>query len=163
MTFHSLLDAFVNWCYNSPALSILRDTKLGIPAVQTLHLLGITTVLGTTVIMNMRLLGIGYLELKPYPFLPQVWRWFRRGLVLTLGAGFVVFLPDPVRYAANTSFRIKMIVLALAILFQFTVFRRIVLSQTPAPRSVRTVLVCAISLILWFGVGWCGRAIAFVG
>ena len=159
----TLLHAFVNWCYNSPALSILRDTKLGIPTVQTLHLLGITTVLGTTVIMNMRLLGIGYLGVKPYPFLSQVWSWFKRGLILTVSAGFVVFLPDPVRYAANTSFRIKMIVLALAILFQFTVVRRIVLSQTPAPRSPRTVMVSVISLILWFGVGWCGRAIAFFG
>src|SRR5215472_12136354 len=111
MTFHSLLDAFVNWCYNSPALSFLRDTKLGIPLVQTLHLLGITTVLGTTVVMNMRLLGIGYTELKPYTFQSQVWPWFRRGLILTIAAGFVVFLPDPVRYAANTSFRVKMIVL----------------------------------------------------
>ena len=161
--FDQLIRAFVHWCYNSPVLSVLRDTKLGIPAVQTLHLVGITMVLGSTVVMNMKLLGIGYRDVKAYSFLSQMWVWFRRGLLLTVAAGIVVFLPDPVRYAANASFRVKMVVLALAILFQFTVFRRFALSPAPEPRSSRTVLVCAISLILWFGVGWCGRAIAFVG
>ena len=162
MSIQSIVHVFNNWCYNSPALSVLRDTKFGIPGVQTVHLVGITIVLGTTVVMNLRLLNLGYSELAVSTFIPQVWRWFRRGLFLTLAAGFVVFLPDPVRYAQSWSFRIKMITLALAIAYQFTIFRKTVHAGAE-PRSARTLLISAGSLILWFGVGWCGRAIAFFG
>jgi hypothetical protein len=163
ITFMGIIRSFDNWCYNSPDLSFLRDSKLGIPAVQTAHLLGIMTVLGTTVVMNLRLLNLGYRELSAESFLPQVWTWFRRGLYLTLIAGFIVFLPDPVRYAQNTSFQVKMATLATAIIFQFTVFRKQVHSPRLASPGAKTIAICVTSMILWFGVGWCGRAIAFLG
>ncbi|HVV45631.1 MAG TPA: DUF6644 family protein [Bryobacteraceae bacterium] len=163
LSLHSLVDSFDQWCYQSSALSILRDTKLGIPAVQTAHLLGIMTVLGTTTVMNLRLLNLGYRELSAETFLPQVWTWFRRGLFLTLIAGFIVFLPDPVRYAQNTSFQVKMATLAIAIAFQFTVFRKRVHSPAAGSPTAKTIAICGVSMILWFGVGWCGRAIAFFG
>jgi len=163
LSLHGLIDSFNQWCYQSPVLSVLRDTKLGIPAVQTAHLLGIMTVLGTTTVMNLRLLNLGYRELSADTFLPQVWTWFRRGLFLTLIAGFIVFLPDPVRYAQNTSFRVKMAVLAIAIAWQFTIFRKQVHSPPSASPTAKTIVISAVSMILWFGVGWCGRAIAFFG
>lgn len=158
-----LVHSFDNWCYNSPTLSILRDTKFGIPLVQTAHLIGITSVLGTTTVMNLRLLNLGYRDLAAESFLPQVWVWFRRALWVTMIAGFVVFLPDPVRYAQNTSFLVKMCTLAVAITYQFTVFRKQVHSAVPASRDARMIAICATSMFLWFGVGWCGRAIAFFG
>ncbi len=163
LSVHTLIDSFNQWCYHSSTLSILRDTKLGIPAVQTAHLVGIMTVLGTTTVMNLRLLNLGYRELSAETFLPQVWTWFRRGLFLTMIAGFIVFLPDPVRYVQNTSFRVKMAVLAIAIIYQFTVFRKRVHAPPAASPTAQTIAICAISMILWFGVGWCGRAIAFFG
>ena len=121
MSLRELVAAFYAWCYHSPALSIFRDTKLGIPAVQTVHLIGITIVLGTAVTMNLRYLNLGYRDLDARSFVTSLWTWFRRGLLLTVTAGFVVFLPDPARYVANTSFRVKMAVLSVAILYQFTV------------------------------------------
>lgn len=163
LSLSGIVDSFNQWCYQSSTLSVLRDTKFGIPAVQTAHLLGIMTVLGTTTVMNLRLLNLGYRELSAETFLPQVWTWFRRGLFLTLIAGFIVFLPDPVRYAQNISFRVKMATLAIAIAYQFTIFRKRVHAPVAASLTAGTVIICAISMILWFGVGWCGRAIAFFG
>jgi len=163
MSLRELVAAFYAWCYHSPALSILRDTKLGVPAVQTVHLIGITIVLGTAVTMNLRYLNLGYRDLDARSFLSSLWTWFRRGLLLTVVAGFVVFLPDPARYVENTSFRVKMAVLTVAILYQFTVFRRATRSIPTSGRTPKMIAIAAITLMLWFGVGWCGRAIAFIG
>jgi hypothetical protein len=55
-----------------------------------------------------------------------------------------------------------MAVLFLAILSQFAVFRRFFASDPASRRRSVNIVVAAISLTLWFSVGWAGRAIAFV-
>jgi hypothetical protein len=163
MTVQTILKSYEAWCYHTPLLSVLRDTKLGIPSVQTAHLIGITITLGSTFVMCLRMLRLGYNDLPYEDFVPQLWTWFRRGLYLTLVAGFIVYLPDPTRYQGNVSFRIKIATLAVAIIYQFTVFRKAVHAAEPEPRAGKTIAICATALILWFGIGWAGRAIAFVG
>jgi len=149
--------------YNSPTIDILRNSHHAIPVIQAFHLLGITLLLGSVVILNFRLLGIGLKEIKLEVLAKQVWSWGTTGLILAVVSGFFVFLPDPARYAANTSFVVKMIILAIAALFQYTVYRRVVKAEAAAHSSRRLVVLPLISLFLWFGVGWAGRAIAFLG
>jgi len=157
--FQPLVEHFVQWCYYSKDYAFIRDSKYGIPIVQSLHLTGITLLLGTVVILNLRLLGLGFRRL-PLPLLSeQLWPWMKRGLLLTVCAGILVFLPDPTRYAHSGPFRLKMVLLCLALLFQFTVFRKTVRADVES--RLRNTLVASISLVLWFGVGWSGRAIAF--
>ncbi len=73
----------------------------------------------------------------------------------------MVFLPDPTRYAQSGPFRLKMLLLCLALLYQFTIFRKTVRRDPQSRPPIRNAAVAAISLLLWFGVGWSGRAIAF--
>lgn len=156
-----LIDRFVQWCYYSKDYAFIRDTKYGVPILQSLHLTGITLLLGTTLILNLRLLNLGFTKL-PLPLLAeQLWRWTKTGLALTVVTGIMIFLPDPTRYAHSGPFRLKMILLLLALLFQFTVFRNAV-RQKPSPQArARSIVIAAISLTLWFGTGWAARAIAF--
>jgi hypothetical protein len=49
-----------------------------------------------------------------------------------------------------------MALLACAILFHFAVLRRYIAAERIH------VLVALVSITLWFGVGWAGRAIAFI-
>jgi hypothetical protein len=127
-----------------------------------LHLFGLTLVLGTTVIFNMRLLGFGMRNITMPVLNRQLWRVAIGGLLLSVATGVLVFIPDPARYAANTAFKTKLVLLCLAILFHFTIFRRAVRSDAP-PLGPRNLIVAAVSLTLWFSVGWAGRAIAFLG
>lgn len=154
------LDGLWKLSYDSHAIDILRNAKYAIPLIQSIHLLGITLLLASTVIFNLRLLNLGLRDL-PLPVLAaNVWRWAKAGLAVAVVSGFFVFLPDPARYAANTAFLTKMCLLILASLFQFTVFRRVVLGRTAGTNQSAVAIV---SLTLWFAVGWAGRAIAFLG
>jgi hypothetical protein len=149
------------WSYSSPTIEILRNSKYAIPIIQSFHLFGITLVLGGTVILNLRLLGLGFRELPMAVLARPVWRWMIAGLLLAMLTGFLVFIPDPARYAANRAFRTKMVALCVAIAFQFLIFRKVI--GAPESKSAsRRIAACA-SLVLWFFVGWAGRAIAFLG
>jgi len=159
--FQTLLHNFIQWCYYSKDYAFIRDSKYGVPLVQSLHLFGITALLGTTVALNIRLLGIGFKRIPLPLFADQLWPWAKGGVFLTIGAGILVFLPDPTRYARSGPFQLKMVLLLLALLYQFVVFRK-VLRKDPESRPVmRNVAFASLSLLLWFGVGWSGRAIAF--
>jgi hypothetical protein len=149
--------------YDSRAIDVLRNSHYAIPVIQSFHLLGITLLLSSVVILNLRLLGLGLTGIRLQVIARQVWSWGTVGLVLAAVSGFFVFLPDPARYAANTSFVVKMIVLPSAILFQYTVYRRAVEADAAAHSGKRRLLLPLLSLCLWFGVGWAGRAIAFLG
>lgn len=150
------------WSYSSKTIDILRNVKYAIPLIQSFHLFGLTLVLGTTVVFNLRLLGLGLRKIAMPAIAKQLWRLAVGGLMLSIATGILVFIPDPARYAANTAFKTKLVILLAAILFHFTVFRKVIRATTPpAPR--RAAGVAAVSLTLWFCVGWAGRAIAFLG
>src|SRR5579863_3979719 len=107
--------------YDSKTIDILRNAKYAIPMIQSLHLFGLTLVLGTAVIFNLRLLGFGMRKITMPVLDKQLWRVAIGGLFLSIATGLLVFIPDPARYAANTAFKTKLVLLSLAILFHFTI------------------------------------------
>ena len=61
--------------YDSKVVDVLRNAKYAIPIIQSFHLFGITLLLGGTVILNLRLLGVGLREIPMAVVARQVWRW----------------------------------------------------------------------------------------
>jgi len=51
----------------------------------------------------------------------------------------------------------------VAVAFQFLIYRKVVRSGAAESGSRRNIVVACCSLVLWFLVGWAGRAIAFLG
>jgi len=140
----------------------IRQNDYGMPAVQSVHLLGLTILLATILALDLRLAGVGMRGL-PLDYLAlQLKLWTMGAITLMILSGAVMFLVNPEKYLASTPFRIKMTLLVLAILFHFAVVRRFTTSEPGLrPRLVNVAVAC-LSLTLWFGVGWAGRAIAFV-
>jgi hypothetical protein len=155
------LEKLFQWCYQSPVLGIIRDSSYAIPIIQTFHLVGLTILLGTTVMLNLRLLGIGMRQL-PLPVVTrQLWPWTFGALLLNICSGILVFLPDPVRYVNSGPFQLKMALLSAAVLYHFTIFRKVTWADPPRLAPLRNAVVAFFSLTLWFSVGWAARAIAF--
>jgi hypothetical protein len=155
---------FIHWCYSSAILEWFRNGKYSIPVLQSFHILGLTVVLGVVCILSIRLLGVGMLQLPLATLWRNLSRWFLGALILTVSAGIVIALIDPTRYIANTPFQIKMGLLLAAILYQYIVIRsvaRLPNSETDTRTTLGRFVLGAIALLLWFGVGWGGRMIAF--
>ena len=158
-----MLEQFLDWCYSTPVLALLRDTRFGMPISQSFHIFGITVLLGSTVAFNLRLTGLGFSETTLKTLADDLWPWARRALALTIFTGLLVFIVDPRRYVVNGPFRLKMLLLVAALAFQFTIFKWTVTSGEGdrLPMS-RRWLIAGASLLLWFGVGWSGRFIGFL-
>jgi hypothetical protein len=79
-----------------------------------------------------------------------------------LTTGVAMFLSEAVKCYYSESFSVKMVSLMLAVIFTFTVHRRVVIAEE-AVGPHRQKLVALISLALWFTVAAAGRWIGFSG
>jgi hypothetical protein len=158
----SLLDALVRWSSTSAPIVFVRDSSYGMPAVQSVHLVGITVFLAAILVLDLRLAGVGMMDWSLPRLERQLKPWAVGAVTLVVLSGILIFLGTPSKYLASNPFRFKMAVLCLAILFHFGVLRRLATSEAGSRPRRGDVVVAGISLTLWFLVGWAGRAIAFV-
>jgi hypothetical protein len=158
-----MLEELIAWSYQIPALAWLRNARYGMPIAQSFHILGFTVLLGSCVAWNLSLIRLGF-RLTPLKVLARdLWPWANAGLALVILSGVMVFVVDPARYLASSTFLFKMALLAAAIAFQYTIFKRTVLDSESDRLTVNRRWTVALgSLLLWFGVGWAGRFIAFL-
>ena len=142
-------------------LVFIRDSQYGMPIVQSVHLVGLTLLLATVLVVNLRLAG----ALKDWPldWLAQQLRpWMLTGLAIVLLSGALIFIATPAKYLASNPFRVKMAALVLSMLFQYFLLRRFAAPGAARRSRAVNLAVAALSLTLWFTVGWAGRAIAFI-
>lgn len=155
----SLLHTF-HWFETTGIGTYGRHSSYFFPVVEVVHLLGLTLLLGAVLVLNLRLLGT-IMRRQPIPDIaraisPLLWI----GVALAVGSGLLLFLTEAVKCYYNVAFWYKMGLLLSAIVFQFAAQQR--LSASLPTSSALPKAVAAISLLLWFGVGVAGRAIAFV-
>ena len=139
----------------------LRDSQYGMPAMQSVHLVGITVLLASMLVLNLRLAGLALVDTPLVWLARQLKPWALGALTVVVLSGLLIFVGTPSKYLASNPFRFKMGALLVATLFQFAVLRRFSSVELSRARTVK-ILIAVLSLTLWFSVGWAGRAIAFV-
>jgi hypothetical protein len=154
MTLFELFDTLET----SAAGQFVRDSLWLFPAIEAVHLLGLSLLGGTVLVVDLRLLGVGLTERSA----PAIWAatrwWFCGALLLMFATGIPLFLSEAVKCYFNPSFWVKMIALGVAILFTLTI-RRQVLRR--ARSRVTLLLTGIVSIVLWFTVAAAGRWIGF--
>ena len=89
------------------------------------------------------------------------------GLVINIITGIGFVASDPLPYLMNGAFRLKLLLMLVAglniLIFYFVLPREARQLQTNASAPIAARLVAAASLLLWLGVIWAGRFIAFTG
>jgi hypothetical protein len=155
----SLLDTF-HWFEATRIGTYGRHSTYFFPSVEVVHLFGLTLLLGTVLVLNLRLLG----AIMPRQSVPEIARattpllW--TGVALALGSGAFLFLAEAVKCYYNVAFWYKMGLLISAVVFQLTVHQKLKVASGPSTGFTKST--AAVSLVLWFGVAVAGRAIAFV-
>jgi hypothetical protein len=153
---------FFQWCDDTALAQAIRNSRIAFPVIENFHLFALTVLLGSIVVLCLRQFGL-ILKGQPISEVAAALRpWNRWGLAVMLTSGILLFLSEAMKCYGNTSFRVKMIFLFAALLFQFTIYNRIVKSEgVSAPLGGK--IAAGIALCLWFGVGLAGRAIGFLG
>src|SRR5271170_2090210 len=115
--------------------------------------------IGLIAAVDYKLLGFGIQHAKPSEVLHDTAPWTLLGLAVVLLSGPLLFLSDARMYLHNPSFVFKMYALAAAILFNYTIHRKVAQSDSSSP-GVR-IAVAIVSLLLWISVVFGGLFIAF--
>jgi hypothetical protein len=157
---------FVSWLASFPSSEALRESIWVYPVVESVHVLTLTVFVGTSVLWDLRLLGVllGGVPVSEAQrrFIPLM----NGGFVVMVLSGIVLFYGDPVRFYLNIFFRIKAVFLVLAGANAYFFHRSSAGSSLTtwdvAPRTPRTAkFAAATSLALWAGIITAGRMIAY--
>jgi hypothetical protein len=137
----------------------LNESAFTFPILECIHIVGFSLSIGTVALVDFRLLDIGMRHQTPSQLLKDTSTWTLVGLVVMIFSGLLLFSSDPDMYYLNWAFLIKMACLTAAIVFNYTIHRRVARSKEPPAGSK---LVACLSLALWGSVVFGGIFIAFV-
>ena len=140
------------------AIYLLSNVPGFPPILQTIHLLSIAVVMGSIVLVDLRVLGLAARNQSSTEMAARLAPWTWSALALLLISGMVLVLARPQRYFTNPVFGLKFLFLAPALLLSIVLYRLLRQSQfKPMPAR----LIAALSLLAWVLVVLAGRWIAY--
>ena len=122
------------------------------PVVESIHICGFALLVGTIVILDLRLLGLVLRGQAVSKIAKALAPWIWAAILIQLTTGPYMLSSDPGEYLQVPAFRNKMLFLLLALIFHFTVIRK-----ATAPREESAPLgwrkpAAFVSLGLWLCV-----------
>ncbi len=144
----SLLLSFCQWCNNSWWGHGIRDSTWLFPFVEIFHLLGLGILGGAVLILNLRLMRLAFKTESTAELAGEVRPWMLGSLAVMLVSGFLLFSTEAVKMYGNWAFQFKMLFLLLAVIYTFTIHRKVTLADDghrfgPVVRVVRRDRVAA--------------------
>jgi hypothetical protein len=127
------LISFFQWCDDTPVSQAIRNSRVAFPIIENFHLFALTVLLGSLVILALRQFGLVYKTQTISEVANALRPWNRWSLAVMLASGILPFLSEAMKCYGNTSFRVKMLFLFAALLFQFTIYNRTGGVGTPGP------------------------------
>ena len=143
---------------SNPIGDALNSSDLAFPILECFHIAGFGLSIGTIAILDLRMLGLGMRNQTPAQIASDIAPWTLAGLGVMLISGPLIFLSDTAMYMRNPSFQFKIACLLVAIVFHYTIHRKVAMANST---SAVSKLVGGISLLLWVGVVAGGLFIAF--
>lgn len=151
--------------YDTPLATLVRESTTLFPWIESIHVLAIATVVGTIIMVDLRLMGFsahrrGARQLI-VEMLPFTWVAF----VVAVISGSLLFISNATQYAESMPLRLKLVAIFLAGInmgiFHLTAYRKIGDwdDATHPPRAAK--IAGLTSLTLWLLIVFLGRWIGY--
>ena len=160
-----LLYALISYFEDSALADNIRENDLLFPLVESVHVLSICLVVGSILVVDLRLLGLASIN-RPVSrvtngILPLTWSAF----AVAVASGSLLFISNATKYLANGYFVAKILLICAAGL-NMVVFHFISARDLPKWEKEKTLpfsarLAGGLSILLWVSVVTCGRWIGF--
>ena len=151
--------------YDSSLGTAIRESSTLFPWIESLHVLMIATVVGTIVMVDLRLIGFsahrrGARQLI-VEMLPFTWVAFAVAAI----TGSLLFVSNATGYAESLPFRCKLVAIAIAginmAIFHMTAYRKIGEWDDALPTPAGARIAGITSLMLWVLIVFLGRWIGY--
>ena len=153
------MQPLLEWIQGSAISAAMRESFWIFAVVQALHLVTLSLLAGSILIVDLRLLGRGLTEQPVKVVAQDAQPWLLAALFGMLLTGVPQFISDASKEYNHPYFRAKMVFLLLALLFTFTLRRKVALAEVGQVKPVWRTVVGTVSIALWSGVAVCGRLI----
>ena len=156
---------FCKWLAATSLSQTIQTTGWIIPALQTIHILSVAVVFSSAILVDLRIWRLLERDV-PMPevarrFLPTVWPV----LLILLTTGSLLIIGEPRRSLLNSTFYLKMALLAVAIVLTAGLQRSI--SSSPnswdrnRARRMAGRFAASVSILVWCAILFAGRWIAY--
>jgi len=139
------------------------NTSWGWPTNESLHFIGLSLLIGTVGLFDLRMLGLA--RGIPMSALHKLVPWGIAGYALNVTTGFMFISTAPDQYLFNPAFQTKLALMAVAginVLFFYRFsFAHVKWAGAGARAQRGAKIAAAVSLGCWVGVIVCGRLITY--
>jgi hypothetical protein len=161
-----ILESFFNWLQQTDLATAIREGTSAFPWIESVHVLAITSVVGTIAIVDLRLMGLTSRDRPISQIMAEVLPFTRWAFAAAAATGLLLFASHSHDYVHKAPFLAKMILLAVAlvniIVFHGLTARGIAAWDTSPKVPMMVRLAGSGSLALWAAIVACGRWIGFV-
>jgi len=156
---------FFKWLQDTAVGSHISNSLWLFPFIECFHVFGIVVLVGATGMLDLRLLGLALKGQSVSKLNKQLLPWAWSGFALMVISGLLMFSSEAVKVYENGAFRLKMILILLAginaLAFQTTVYKTVDKWDLWTRPPIGARLAGVFSLVLWVGVIFAGRWIAY--
>ncbi len=143
----------------------VAESTWAFPTLESIHVVAIVTVIGSIMVMDLRLLGVASKATPVTLMSKETLRWTWGAFVLAMITGSLLFIGKATFYAVNPFFQWKLVMIAVAginmLVFHFITWRSINHWDTHPYMPMGAKIAGGTSLALWVIVVFLGRAIGF--
>jgi hypothetical protein len=161
-----MLRPFADWLAKTPISAVFQDWPWIIPTSQSIHIIGVSIVFVTAILINLRLLGTGPSRRSVLQLTSALLPWMWRGLAVLLATGIIQIIAEPVRQFVTPEFWAKMMMIVIVSLmtryYARAVFRNAATWDGPDSSPPAAKAFAVVSTLLWLGIVICGRLIGYV-
>jgi uncharacterized membrane protein len=155
----------ISYLESSRLADSIRENDLLFPVIESVHVLAICLVVGSILVVDLRLLGLASTKWPAgrltNAILPLTWCAF----VVAVTSGGLMFISNATKYLSNGFFIAKMFLIGIAglnmLIFHFIGARDLPKWESNARPPLPARLAGGLSILLWVAVVACGRWIGF--
>ena len=160
-----MIRSALEWLAGTTWSIALHESQYVWPWLESAHVLCLALFVGTTAMLDLRLLGAAMTRIPASEFTARLLPWTRFGFAIMVITGVLLFTATPVNYYQSLFFRIKLVLLVIAgfnVWYFHSRTHRSVGAWDLAAKPPRAARVAAIvSLSSWSGVVIAGRLVAY--
>lgn len=159
------VNAFLNSLEQTSLATAIRESTWMFPTVETLHVLSIVLVVGTIMIVDLRLLNVASRRRPVSELMNEVLPWTWGAFACAVVTGGLLFSSSAMKYAHSAVFEFKMVMLLIAGInmgvFHLGAYRKVHLWDREVMTPTGARIAGALSLAIWVTVVSLGRWIGF--
>jgi len=150
---------------NSALGTAIRESDWYYALLNVTHVLALMVAAGSLLFFDLRLLGFGLKRTPVSEAAARLLPWTWRGFAAMAVSGGLLICAEAERLYFNTSFRVKLVCMALAglnvLIFHVTIYRRVGEWDRAEPTPLQARIAGAASLFLWLAMLVAGRMIGY--